>query len=122
MIELVSAERCTRCNLCVRVCPMDVFDLGPDGPPTIARQDTCQTCFLCEAYCPADALYVAPLRDPAPAGSPHRDLDRLVADGVLGSYRARLGWGPGRTPPRTTEELYALAGLPAPTTPTPTLP
>ena len=60
---------------------------------------------------PADALYVAPLRGPAPAGSPHLDLPQLIADGVVGSYRARLGWGPGRRPPRTTEELFALAGV-----------
>jgi NAD-dependent dihydropyrimidine dehydrogenase PreA subunit len=114
MIELVSSERCTRCNLCVRVCPMDVFDLVPGAPPAIARQDTCQTCFLCEAHCPDDALYVAPLREPAPPGSPHLDLEALTAAGVLGGYRARLGWGPGRTPPRTTQDAYALAGLPAP--------
>jgi NAD-dependent dihydropyrimidine dehydrogenase PreA subunit len=111
MIELVSDDRCTRCNICVAVCPMDVFDLVEDGPPVIARQDTCQTCFMCEAHCPVDALYVAPLRGPAPAGSPHLDLPQLIADGVVGSYRARLGWGPGRRPPRTTEELFALAGV-----------
>jgi len=100
---------------------MDVFDLVEDGPPAIARQDTCQTCFMCEVHCPADALYVAPLRDPAPTGSPHLDLDRL-ADGVLGSYRARLGWGPGRRPPRTTAEAYALAGIDAPADPQPLWP
>ena len=114
MIELVDDARCTRCNLCIRVCPMDVFDRVADGPPAIARQDSCQTCFLCEAHCPADALYVAPLKAPAAPDSPHRDFDRLVAEGVVGSYRARLGWGEGRTPPRTTDEVFALAGVPAP--------
>jgi len=93
---------------------MDVFDLVEDGPPTIARQDMCQTCFMCEAHCPADALYVAPLREPAPQGSRHLDLAALAADGVLGSYRARLGWGPGRRPPRTTAEAYELAGVEPP--------
>ena len=93
---------------------MDVFDLVEDGPPTIARQDMCQTCFMCEAHCPADALYVAPLREPAEPGSGHLDLDALAADGVLGSYRARLCWGPGRRPPRTTAEAYALAGVEPP--------
>jgi NAD-dependent dihydropyrimidine dehydrogenase PreA subunit len=114
MIEIVDDGRCTRCNLCVRVCPMDVFDLVEDGPPVIARQDSCQTCFMCEAHCPVDALYVAPLKAPAPVGSPHLDFGQLAADGVIGSFRARLGWGDGRTPPRTTEALFALAGLPVP--------
>jgi hypothetical protein len=69
---------------------------------------------MCEVHCPADALYVAPLREPAPAGSRHRDFDALVADGSVGSYRARLGWGDGRQPPRTQAELFVLAGLDAP--------
>ena len=109
MIELVSDDRCTRCNLCVHACPMDVFDLVPGAPPVIARQDDCQTCFICEAHCPADALYVAPMRHPAPAGSRHLDEGALIADGTMGSYRARLGCGPGRRPPTSPEELLALS-------------
>ncbi|WP_116953085.1 4Fe-4S binding protein [Jiangella endophytica] len=115
MIELISAERCIGCDLCIRVCPTDVFDAAAGGGvPVIARQDDCQTCFMCESRCPVDAMYVAPLRTPAPADSVHRDLDRLAADGTLGSYRARLGWGHGRRPPRTSEQLYAIAGLTGP--------
>ena len=59
MIEVVSAARCIRCDICVRVCPADVFVKDAKGLPFIARQDDCQTCFLCEIYCPTDALYVA---------------------------------------------------------------
>lgn len=109
MIELIDIERCTRCNICIRVCPTDVFDQVPGGPPAIARQDSCQTCFMCEVHCPDDAMYVAPLRDPAPAGSVHSDLPALKAGGYLGSYRHRLGWGPDRRPPTTDDELHALA-------------
>jgi NAD-dependent dihydropyrimidine dehydrogenase PreA subunit len=55
MVEIVDSERCTGCNICVRVCPTNVFDV--DGPvPVIARQEDCQTCFTCEAWCPEDAL------------------------------------------------------------------
>jgi NAD-dependent dihydropyrimidine dehydrogenase PreA subunit len=114
VIEIVSDDRCTRCNLCVKACPMDVFDLVPGAAPVIARQDDCQTCFICEAHCPADALYVAPLRDPAPAGSPYLDEAELIASGAMGSYRARLGWGEGRTPPRTEADAFALAGVTGP--------
>ena len=57
MIEIVSKERCVTCDVCVAVCPTNVFDTGPDGIPVIARQDDCQTCFMCEAHCPADALF-----------------------------------------------------------------
>ena len=40
MIEIVSATRCTACNICVHACPTNVFDIVPGGPPVIARQDT----------------------------------------------------------------------------------
>ncbi len=63
MIEVISAERCTACNICVNACPTNVFEAVPGGPPRIARQDDCQTCFMCELYCPEDALYVAPIAD-----------------------------------------------------------
>ncbi|KAB8157906.1 4Fe-4S dicluster domain-containing protein [Streptomyces sp. 3MP-14] len=96
MIEVVSAERCIACDKCVLACPTNVFDTGADGVPVIARQDDCQTCFMCEAYCPVDALFVAPTTHPAaPEGL---DEAELAADGRLGSYRAHIGWGRGRTP------------------------
>lgn len=56
MIEVVSTDRCIRCDICERICPAFVFDRDETGLPVIARQDDCQTCFLCEIYCPADAL------------------------------------------------------------------
>jgi NAD-dependent dihydropyrimidine dehydrogenase PreA subunit len=117
VIEVVSAERCIGCDVCIRVCPTNVFDRGPAGIPVIARQDDCQTCFMCEAWCPVDALFVAPLTESAPAGSPYRDERELAAAGVLGSYRRELGWGKGRQSTARQDEshrvLTALSG-PAP--------
>jgi NAD-dependent dihydropyrimidine dehydrogenase PreA subunit len=109
VIELINAERCTSCNICVRICPTDVFDRVDGAPPEIARQDVCQTCFMCEAHCPEDAMYVAPMRHPAEPGSPHLDEQRLLSDGYFGSYRARLGWGEGGKPPHTGDELLELS-------------
>src|SRR6202453_324367 len=88
MIELVSMERCTECNICVQVCPMNVFDQVPGAVPVVARQHDCQTCFLCELYCPADALYVSPFKDKRE----NVDEADLMARGLLGSYRRALGW------------------------------
>lgn len=94
MIELVSQDRCVSCNLCVEVCPTNVFDIEPGEAPTIARQEDCQTCFLCEAYCPADALYVAPEAFKRVAVNEQE----LIAKNELGAYRRNLGWGRGRSP------------------------
>jgi NAD-dependent dihydropyrimidine dehydrogenase PreA subunit len=92
VIEIIDAARCTACNVCVRICPTNVFAAVERGVPVIARQEDCQTCFQCEAFCPEQALYVSPLRAPAPEGSPFRDAAWLAAHGQLGLYRARVGW------------------------------
>ena len=94
MIELVSESRCIECNLCVKVCPTNVFDEVVSGAPVIARQEDCQTCFMCEVYCPVDALYVAPDADESVAV----DEGHLAETRLLGSYRDAIGWGPGRVP------------------------
>jgi NAD-dependent dihydropyrimidine dehydrogenase PreA subunit len=104
MIELVSASRCISCNICVKVCPTNVFDARPDEAPVIARQSDCQTCFLCEAYCPVDALFVSP--------DAHKHVEvseeQLAQRGDLGSYRRALGWSLGGDPAALHEKTHAL--------------
>jgi NAD-dependent dihydropyrimidine dehydrogenase PreA subunit len=107
MIELVSDERCIRCDICVKACPTNVFDAVPDAAPVIARQEDCQTCFMCELYCPADALFVAPTADI------QADVNeqQLSESGLLGSYRAAVGWGPGRKPGAGQDQTFRLLPL-----------
>ncbi len=88
MIELVIESRCVQCNACVAVCPTNVFEAVPNGPPKIARPQDCQTCFMCELYCDADALYVAPdcaQRTPI-------DTETILASGLVGIFRRDSGW------------------------------
>ena len=92
MIEVVSASRCIRCDICVRVCPADVFRKDAEGLPVIAHQDDCQTCFLCEIYCPTDALYVAEAAD-GPIGITEAQVE---ARDLFGVYARSLGWSKGR--------------------------
>jgi NAD-dependent dihydropyrimidine dehydrogenase PreA subunit len=108
VIELVSAERCIRCDVCIRVCPTNVFGHGPDRLPVIAHQDACQTCFMCEAWCPTDALFVAPQTSPVPANSVYRDEGWLIEQGLLGSYRREIGWANGRREEAEKEGLSPL--------------
>jgi NAD-dependent dihydropyrimidine dehydrogenase PreA subunit len=88
MIELIVADRCTHCGDCVEICPTNVFDISPSGPPVLARVEDCQTCFLCELYCRADAIYVDPNAD---SRVPVSTSD-AVASGSLGQYRKHSGW------------------------------
>jgi NAD-dependent dihydropyrimidine dehydrogenase PreA subunit len=104
VIELVSDTRCIKCDLCVKVCPTGVFEAVPDEAPLIARQEDCQTCFMCELYCPTDALFVAPEADQ----SVHVREQSLAESGLLGSYRAAVGCGEGRTPGAERDASYIL--------------
>ncbi|MDX0952771.1 4Fe-4S dicluster domain-containing protein [Sinorhizobium medicae] len=92
MIEIVSADRCIRCDICERICPAFVFDRDEQGLPVIARQDDCQTCFLCEIYCPTNALYVAEQAH-EPIGITEAEV--LERD-LFGVYARALGWNRGR--------------------------
>ena len=106
MIELISEARCTACNICVRVCPVNVFDIVEGAPPVIARQDACQTCFMCEAWCPEDAMYVAPNAD----GPTEVDEAALVNAGLLGSYRRQIGWHRETRALRAVDDSFKLLG------------
>lgn len=112
MIEIVSATACIACDICVKVCPTDVFDRGEDGVPVIARQSDCQTCFMCEAYCPADALYVSPISAPVGADSPHADEQAVTQTRLLGGYREMIGWGQGRTAGARRDQNPVLTAVP----------
>ncbi|MDQ8020486.1 MAG: ferredoxin family protein [Moraxellaceae bacterium] len=92
MIELISADRCIECNLCVKTCPRDVFDAVPNAIPVIARKEDCQTCFMCELYCPVDALFVAPHAEE----DVQVDEEHLSESELLGSYVRNMGWRKGK--------------------------
>ena len=108
MIEVISPSRCTACNICVRVCPVNVFDAVPNGMPIIARQAECQTCFMCEAWCPEDAMFVSPNAD-TPSGVSEAEL---IEQNLLGSYRKNIGWNRGFPEKRGVDESYRLLSMP----------
>lgn len=91
MIEIVSARRCIECDICVKVCPANVFD-ATGRVPVIARQGDCQTCFLCEIYCPTDALYVSEQAE-GPTGIQEAEVEERH---LFGSYARALGWKRGK--------------------------
>ena len=56
MIEIiVDEESCVGCGLCVKDCPMKVFELK-DGLSVPMRPQDCMGCLSCHEICPAQAL------------------------------------------------------------------
>ncbi|MFC5468134.1 4Fe-4S binding protein [Cohnella suwonensis] len=106
MIQIISKERCVGCDLCIKVCPTDVFDKEGDYP-VIARQSDCQTCYMCELYCPANAMYVSPL----PEENQVLQEDTLIESGLIGSYRETIGWGKGRKSAASLDRFHFLNEL-----------
>ena len=105
MIEILSEDRCINFNLCVSVCPTNVFDRSSmGGAPSIARQSDCQTCFMCELYCPVDALYVTPLAEQ----TAEVDEQHLINHHLLGSYREAVGWGKGRKSTASSDQSHII--------------
>jgi len=47
-------NKCTKCGLCVKLCPVDNIGFAGDGYPVWNRK--CQQCLRCITYCPADAV------------------------------------------------------------------
>ena len=90
MIEVLVEDRCVECNLCVKVCPLNVFEKRENQPPVIARQSDCQTCYMCELYCPAQALYVSLTQK-----IQWMFLWIIKETGLFGSYRKDIGWEKG---------------------------
>jgi MinD superfamily P-loop ATPase len=104
MIELLNTDTCTDCNLCVSVCPTNVFEAVPNGLPIIARQNYCQTCFMCEVYCPVDALYV----DPHPMEISGLTVDAVKERKLFGSYRRAIGWAKETQHLRQVDDHFRL--------------
>ena len=50
----INRERCTRCGLCVDVCPANVINMGNEGPESTGQ--SCIVCGHCVAVCPQGAL------------------------------------------------------------------
>lgn len=53
--------RCTRCGICIDMCPMDVIRFGREGYPFMQYRDDCWYCDVCTFVCPVRAIKMADL-------------------------------------------------------------
>jgi NAD-dependent dihydropyrimidine dehydrogenase PreA subunit len=52
----VDRGKCSRCSLCVEMCPMDVLRMGKEKIPHMRYQDDCWYCDVCVSVCPKKAI------------------------------------------------------------------
>lgn len=51
----IDQKKCKTCNICVDICPLDVFKAG-ERIPVVAYPDECWHCGACVMDCPENAI------------------------------------------------------------------
>jgi len=52
----INLSWCKACNICIAICPTQVFEADRDGKPIQARAENCTQCTLCWIHCPDFAI------------------------------------------------------------------
>ncbi len=52
----INLQWCKACNICIALCPTQVFEPNRDGKPVIARANDCIQCAICWQHCPDFAI------------------------------------------------------------------
>lgn len=71
--------KCVRCGLCEAFCPVNVFEMGQDGPLVVRAAD-CWGCETCAGQCPKHALRVTPTPAALAAQAAHEVAPPLSDD------------------------------------------
>jgi 2-oxoglutarate ferredoxin oxidoreductase subunit delta len=52
----INLKWCKACNICIALCPQEVFEPDRDGKPVMARAEDCTQCTICWTHCPDFAI------------------------------------------------------------------
>lgn len=75
-VAVIQEELCTRCPVCVRLCPTGAIRLDRSGAPTvIIDANDCLDCTICMTRCPEHAITMQARTEPLPFG-----VDWTLAD------------------------------------------
>lgn len=58
-VQRYNINNCIGCQMCVNICPMDVFRFNTDVKKSvIAYPENCQSCGQCFVHCPGHSLTI----------------------------------------------------------------
>lgn len=52
----IRMDWCKACNICIAMCPKQVFEPDRDGKPIQVRPESCTQCTICWVHCPDFAI------------------------------------------------------------------
>ncbi len=52
----INLSWCKACNICIALCPQQVFEPDRDGKPKMVRPENCTQCTICWIHCPDFAI------------------------------------------------------------------
>ena len=56
---VIDYSKCSRCGLCVRICPTSVFEM--EDVVRVVREENCLACLACEILCPKKIITITPI-------------------------------------------------------------
>ncbi len=57
-IREINEEKCVKCGLCAKVCPMEAFEFKKEEKELIFHEEKCVGCGVCAHQCPKEAIYM----------------------------------------------------------------
>lgn len=104
----VNEEKCIKCELCIKDCPVDILKMGTNGPEEIANTN-CIACGHCVSICPNAAIdnKKSPLTEQIELGN-FPKLNKQQAESFLRSRRSIRNY---KAKPVSKENLTKLIDI-----------
>jgi len=76
-VAVIDHDLCSKCQTCVRICPVEALSLDKSGEKPLIRVDErcCMSCTICMTRCPEQAIRMEAREEPLPYGFDYTQAD-----------------------------------------------